>query len=59
MSSLSTHAKLVDDTAPGDYCDVADLVLEMRNYQCYDITASAREVARDIPSAVPDHEGQL
>jgi len=40
----------------GDYCDVADLVLEMRHYQCHDITAAARLVAAEIPSAVSVHE---
>ncbi|KAI0352187.1 hypothetical protein OH77DRAFT_1428719 [Trametes cingulata] len=40
----------------GDYCDVADLVLEMRNYQCFDITTAAKAVAQKIPSAVPEHE---
>ncbi|KAI0328425.1 hypothetical protein GY45DRAFT_1326276 [Cubamyces sp. BRFM 1775] len=40
----------------GDYCDVADLVLEMRNYQCFDITAAAKQIAQEIPSAVPEHE---
>ncbi|RPD54458.1 hypothetical protein L226DRAFT_515835 [Lentinus tigrinus ALCF2SS1-7] len=40
----------------GDYCDVADLVLEMRNYKCYDISALAKQVAQEIPSAVPEHE---
>ncbi|KAI0073033.1 hypothetical protein K474DRAFT_1775012 [Panus rudis PR-1116 ss-1] len=40
----------------GDYCDVADLVLEMRNYQCYDITERARQVAQEIPSVVSSHE---
>ncbi|KAH9884670.1 hypothetical protein C8Q73DRAFT_719279 [Cubamyces lactineus] len=40
----------------GDYCDVADLVLEMRNYQCFDVTAAAKQIAQDIPSAVPEHE---
>ncbi|KAI0688579.1 hypothetical protein C8T65DRAFT_674282 [Cerioporus squamosus] len=40
----------------GDYCDVADLVLEMRNYKCYDITALAKQVAQEIPSAVSEHE---
>ncbi|THH15108.1 hypothetical protein EW146_g5315 [Bondarzewia mesenterica] len=40
----------------GDYCDVADLVLEMRNYQCYDITDAARQIAQAIPSVVADHE---
>ncbi|KAI0070298.1 hypothetical protein K474DRAFT_1632027 [Panus rudis PR-1116 ss-1] len=40
----------------GDYCDVADLVLEMRNYQCYDITEKARQVAQEIPSVVSSHE---
>ncbi len=42
---------------PGDYCDVADNVLEMRDYQCYDITEAARHVAQEIPSVVADHEG--
>ncbi|EIW63704.1 uncharacterized protein TRAVEDRAFT_54903 [Trametes versicolor FP-101664 SS1] len=40
----------------GDYCDVADLVLEMRDYRCYDITAAAKQIAQEIPSAVPEHE---
>ncbi|KAA1471598.1 hypothetical protein DENSPDRAFT_859040 [Dentipellis sp. KUC8613] len=40
----------------GDYCDVADNVLEMRNYQCYDITQAARQVAKEIPSVVADYE---
>ncbi|OSD01103.1 hypothetical protein PYCCODRAFT_1392235 [Trametes coccinea BRFM310] len=40
----------------GDYCDVADLVLEMRDYRCFDITGAAKQVAQEIPSAVPDHE---
>ncbi|KAI0363307.1 hypothetical protein BV20DRAFT_152621 [Pilatotrama ljubarskyi] len=40
----------------GDYCDVADLVLEMRNYQCYDITNAAKAIAQEIPSAVPERE---
>ncbi|TFK84096.1 hypothetical protein K466DRAFT_554088 [Polyporus arcularius HHB13444] len=40
----------------GDYCDVADLVLEMRNYTCSDITARAKRVAQEIPSAVIEHE---
>lgn len=42
---------------PGDYCDVANLVLEMRDYRCYDITAAAKQIAQEIPSAVPEHEG--
>ncbi|KAI0962634.1 hypothetical protein AcV7_001434 [Taiwanofungus camphoratus] len=40
----------------GDYCDVADLVLEMRRYQCYDITEAARIVAKEIPSVVSSHQ---
>ncbi|CDO68483.1 hypothetical protein BN946_scf184499.g8 [Trametes cinnabarina] len=40
----------------GDYCDVADLVLEMRNYQCFDVTKAAKQIAQEIPSAVPEHE---
>ncbi|PCH34497.1 hypothetical protein WOLCODRAFT_148538 [Wolfiporia cocos MD-104 SS10] len=40
----------------GDYCDVADLVLEMRQYQCYDITEKAREIAQEIPSVVSASE---
>ncbi|KZT00018.1 uncharacterized protein LAESUDRAFT_739770 [Laetiporus sulphureus 93-53] len=40
----------------GDYCDVADLVLEMRDYCCYDITAVARQVAQEIPSVVSQYE---
>ncbi|KAI0674028.1 hypothetical protein C8Q78DRAFT_1076971 [Trametes maxima] len=40
----------------GDYCDVADLVLEMRNYQCFDITTVAKQIAQEIPSAVPEHQ---
>ncbi|KAI0801553.1 hypothetical protein C8Q74DRAFT_1192313 [Fomes fomentarius] len=43
----------------GDYCDVADLVLEMREYRCYDITAAAKQVAQEIPSAVMDHAGEF
>ena len=31
----------------GDYCDVADVVLEMRDYKCYDITEEARKVVED------------
>ncbi|KAI9070248.1 hypothetical protein FKP32DRAFT_1639999 [Trametes sanguinea] len=42
--------------ALGDYCDVADLVIEMRNYSCFDVTRAARQVALEIPSAVPEHE---
>ncbi len=44
--------------ASGDYCDVADLVLEMREYRCYDITAAAKQVAQEIPSAVLEHAGE-
>ncbi|KAI0652779.1 hypothetical protein C8Q79DRAFT_899343 [Trametes meyenii] len=40
----------------GDYCDVADLVLEMRNYHCFDITEAAKQIAQEIPSAVPEHQ---
>ncbi|GJE89560.1 hypothetical protein PsYK624_056630 [Phanerochaete sordida] len=40
----------------GDYCDVADLVLEMRDYLCYDITETARKIAAEIPSTVTQHE---
>ncbi|KAI8980636.1 hypothetical protein BD414DRAFT_492826 [Trametes punicea] len=40
----------------GDYCDVANLVLEMWNYQCYDVTGAAKRIAQEIPSAVPEHE---
>ncbi|CAL1693821.1 unnamed protein product [Somion occarium] len=40
----------------GDYCDVADLVLEMRNYECHDITDAARKVAQEIPSVVSWYE---
>ncbi|KAL1950859.1 hypothetical protein VTO73DRAFT_8 [Trametes versicolor] len=42
----------------GDYCDVADLVLEMRDYRCFDITAAAKQIAREIPSAVSEHEAR-
>lgn len=54
-SSLSTTSE--PRYAPGDYCDVADLVLEMRDYRCYDITEAAKQIAQEIPSAVPEHEG--
>ncbi|EIM83239.1 uncharacterized protein STEHIDRAFT_141068 [Stereum hirsutum FP-91666 SS1] len=40
----------------GDYCDVADLVLEMRNYECHDITDAARSISQEIPSVVSEHE---
>lgn len=40
----------------GDYCDVADVVLEMRDYSCYDITPDARKVAEEVPSMVTQHE---
>ncbi|KAL1745891.1 hypothetical protein HDZ31DRAFT_81663 [Schizophyllum fasciatum] len=40
----------------GDYCDVADTVLEMREYACYDITARAKEVASELPSVVGQAE---
>ena len=42
----------------GDYCDVADLVLEMRDYQCYDVTEEARKIAEEIPSVVSSYEGK-
>lgn len=42
----------------GDYCDVADLVLEMRNYECHDITDAARSISQEIPSVVSEHEGK-
>ncbi|EKM61524.1 uncharacterized protein PHACADRAFT_180634 [Phanerochaete carnosa HHB-10118-sp] len=40
----------------GDYCDVADLVLEMRDYGCYDITEEARRIAEEVPSVVTQYE---
>ncbi|KAI0776349.1 hypothetical protein BD413DRAFT_611016 [Trametes elegans] len=43
----------------GDYFDVADLVLEMRDYRCFDITSAAKQIAQEIPSAVPEHEGDF
>lgn len=55
--SLFTTSEPRTIYALGDYCDVADLVLEMRDYRCYDITAAAKQVAQEIPSAVPEHEG--
>ncbi|KAI0714500.1 hypothetical protein C8Q76DRAFT_767842 [Earliella scabrosa] len=39
-----------------DYCDVADLVLEMRNYKCYNITSAAKRVAEEMPSGVGEHQ---
>ncbi len=33
----------------GDYLDVADVVLRMRDYQPLDVTARAREVAAELP----------
>ncbi|KZT22694.1 hypothetical protein NEOLEDRAFT_1119310 [Neolentinus lepideus HHB14362 ss-1] len=42
----------------GDYCDVADLVLEMRDYSCYNITENARRIAVEIPSGVPEFEAR-
>ncbi len=30
----------------------------MRDYRCYDITAAAKQIAQEIPSAVPEHEGE-
>ncbi|KAJ3523879.1 hypothetical protein NM688_g8652 [Phlebia brevispora] len=42
----------------GDYCDVADLVLEMRDYKCYNVTEEARRISKDFPSVVNVHEGK-
>ena len=44
----------------GDYCDVADVVLEMRDYHCHnDITCAAKGVAEEMPSGVGEHQGML
>lgn len=56
-SYISSFPSYPDFT--GDYCDVADLVLEMRNYECHDITDKARQVSSEFPSAVRLHEGAL
>ena len=42
----------------GLYCHVADLVLEMRDYHCYNITGRAREIARQSPSGAFRDEGK-
>lgn len=55
---LDLILRLISDFI-GDYCDVADLVLEMRNYECHDITEKARQVSLEFPSAVRLHEGAL
>ena len=56
MCSTYGSATAAYSNAIGDYCDVADLVLEMREYHCHDITTRAKQVAQEIPSAVPEHE---
>lgn len=61
--SLCTYAILTSlwlsvSVALGDYCDVADVVLDMRDYRCHDITEEARKVAEEIPSVVIQHEGK-
>ncbi|ORY94520.1 hypothetical protein BCR43DRAFT_494151 [Syncephalastrum racemosum] len=41
----------------GDYVDKADCILEMRNYTCRDITASAKAIAAQYPSPLEDEGG--
>ncbi|TFK56335.1 hypothetical protein OE88DRAFT_1740725, partial [Heliocybe sulcata] len=42
----------------GDYCDVANLVLEMRDYSCYNVTEKAKRIADEIPSGVSEFEAK-
>ncbi|EPQ59969.1 hypothetical protein GLOTRDRAFT_112790 [Gloeophyllum trabeum ATCC 11539] len=42
----------------GDYCDVADLVLEMREYRCHNVTDKAMRIAAELPSAVAESESE-
>lgn len=42
----------------GDYFDVADTVIAMRDYRPNDVTAEARDVARALPTARRPEEGQ-